>query len=147
MLERSLLHLSLSWFGAGLAPKDLAHERLELLVINLSCLCSLHLWKHLSQLLVIQVLALAAEALFQVCLGDESSVVDVEVMEGKSHIRFCDSSPAVDSNSEELTVVDLTIMVEIDALEDLINFLLWHIQLIEGGSELAQFECAWVIRV
>ena len=123
MMEISLLNLSLLRRGAGLAPKDLAHERLELFVINLACICSLHLRKHLSQLLVIQMLALAAEALIQVCLGDKSGVVDVEVMERKSHIGFCDSSPAVDSNSEELTVVDLTIMVEIDALEDLIDFL------------------------
>ena len=93
------------------------------------------------------MLSLTAEALVQVCLGDKSGVVNVEVMERKSHIGFCDSSPAVDSNSEELTVVDLTIMVEIDALEDLIDFCFWHIQFIEGGSEFAQFERAWVIRV
>ena len=142
MMERSLGNLSLRHCGAVLAPKDFAHERLELFVINLSCLCSLHLSKHLGKLLVRQVLAFATEALFQVCLSDVSGVVNVEMMERKSHIRFCDSSPAVDSNSEELTVVDLTIMVEIDALEDLIDFCLVHIKLIEGGSELAEFECA-----
>ena len=91
--------------------------------------------------------AFTSEALLQVCLGDEASVVDVEVMERKSHIRFCESSSTVDSNREELTVVDLTIMVEIDALEDLIDFLLRHIQFIEGGSELAEFECARIVRV
>ena len=53
MMEGSLLYLSLRHCGAGLTPQDLAHERLELFVINLSCRRSLHLSKHLSELLVI----------------------------------------------------------------------------------------------
>ena len=94
-----------------------------------------------------QVLTLTAEALFQVRLSDKPSVVDVKVMERKSHICLRDSSSAVDSDSEELAIVDLAIMVEIDALEDLINFLLWHVELIESGPEFAELQCARAVRV
>ena len=67
---------------------------------------------------MIQMLALAAEALFEVSLSNVSRVVNVEVMECKSHIGVCNSSPAINSDSKELTVVDFAIMVEINTLED-----------------------------
>ena len=123
-MRSSLLNCPCSGFGAVLTPKDLTHERLEFFVVYLSRSGSLHLREHLRKLFVTQVLALTAEALFQVRLSDKPSVVDVKVMERKSHICLRDSSSAVDSDSKELAIVDLAIMVEINALEDLINFLL-----------------------
>ena len=74
-----------------------------------------------------KMLTLSAEALVEVLLSDEARVVDIEVMEGKGHVSLGDGLSAIDSDSEELSVVDLTIMVEIDTLEDLSNFSLAHV--------------------
>ena len=74
-----------------------------------------------------KMLTLSAEALVEVLLSDEARVVDIEVMEGKGHVSLSDGLSAIDSDSEELSVVDLTIVVEIDTLEDLSNFSLAHV--------------------
>ena len=94
-----------------------------------------------------QVLAFAAEALLQIGFRDEARVVNIEVMESESHISFRDSSPAVDSHSQELRVVDLTIMIEIYAFEDLIDFALRHVKLIERSSDFTELQRARVVSI
>ena len=148
MLVRSLTDLAFEGrWARALVPKNLTHERLELFIGDPSCSGRLHLRKHLSELLVSQVLAFASEALLQVRLRDVASVVNVEVVEGESHIGLRDGSPSVDSDSEELGIVDFTVVVEVDALEDLIDFALGHVQLIEGCSNLLKLQRARVVGV
>ena len=71
-----------------------------------------------------EVLALAAEALSQVFLCNVACVIDIEVMESESKIGLSDSLSAIDGDGQKFRIVDLAVMVEINALEDLINFLL-----------------------
>ena len=59
-------------------------------------------------------------------------------MEGKCKVGLSDSSSSVNCHSEELRIVNLTIVIEVDALENLIDLLGRHIELIEGISNLAQ---------
>jgi len=63
------------------------------------------------------MLAFAAEAFFEGRLGDETRVVDVKVMEGKKQVAFGYCLSAVDCHCEELSVVDLSVMIKVDALE------------------------------
>jgi len=107
---------------AVLAPQDLRHERLEFLKCDFSGRGGLHLAEHGLDFIVSQVLALAAEALLKIGLRNETGVVNVEVMESESHVRLSDCPPAIHSHGKELSVVDFTIVVEVDALEDLIEF-------------------------
>ena len=94
-----------------------------------------------------QVLTLPAEGLFKIGLCDESRIVNVEVMESKSHIGLRDCSSAVNGDGKELTVVDLTVSIKIDALKDLINFLFRHVQFIEGSPDLAEFQRAGTVGI
>lgn len=73
------------------------------------------------------MLALSAEALLQVLLRDEPRVVNIEMMEGEGHIGLSDGSPTINGHGQELRVVDFTVVIEVDALEDLIDFILWHV--------------------
>jgi len=93
------------------------------------------------------MLALAAEALLEIFLGNVARVVDVKVVEGKEHVGLCDCLSAVDGHSKELRVVDLSIVIEVDALKHLVDFILRHIQFVEGGPDLAQLESARVVGV
>lgn len=93
------------------------------------------------------MLALSAEALLEVSFRDESRIVNVEMMEGECQVGLSDGLSAVDSDSKELGVVDLAIVVEIDSFEDLIDLLLRHVQLTEGSPNLAQLKCARVVFV
>ena len=143
----SLRDLSSWLLRTLLTPEDLAHERLELIVGNFSSRGSLDLRKHLSELVVRQVLALSAEGLLEICLCDETRIVNIEMVERKSHIGFRDGPSAIDGDCEELTVVDLTVSVKVDAFEDLINLVFRHVQFIEGGSDLAEFQSARAIGI
>ena len=143
----SLGNLACWLLRAGLTPEDLAHESLELLKGNFSSRGSLDLRKHLSELFVRQVLTLSAEGLFKIGLCDESGIVNVEVMESESHVGFRDCSSAVDGDGKELTVVDFTVSIKIDALKDLINFLLRHVQFIEGSPDLAKLQRARAVGI
>ena len=78
------------------------------------------------------MLALTTEALLKVLLSDEASVVNVEVMEGEEQVLLSDGLSAIDCHGKELSVVDLAVMIEVDSLEDLVNLLLAHVELVEG---------------
>ena len=132
---------------AGLAPQDLLHERAELRVGYAAWRRSLHLREHGLNLLVSQVLAFSAEALFQVLLCDISRVLNIEVVEGKRQVGLCDCLPAVDGDCEELGVVDLAVVIEVDSFEYLIDFLFAHVQLVKGLSDLAELQSARVVLV
>ena len=94
-----------------------------------------------------EVLALAAETLCQVLLRDVTCVVDIEVMEGEGQISLSDGLPAIDGDGQEFRIIDLTVMVEVDALEDLVDFLLGHLKLVEGGPDLVKVKIARVVCV
>ena len=94
-----------------------------------------------------EVLALAAEALGQVLLCDVACVVDIEVMEGESKIGLSDSLSAIDGDGQEFRIVDLAIMVEINTLEDLVNLLLGHLDLVESCPDLVKAKVARVVCV
>lgn len=113
--------------GAILTPKDLLHEALELFVGDAAWRRDSNLAKHVYKVFVGQVLALAAEALLQVLLSDETRVVDVEVMESKQHVRVGNRLSAVDGHRQELSVVDFAIVVKVDAFEQFIDLLLAHV--------------------
>jgi hypothetical protein len=130
--------LAFSESRALLAPKDLTHESLEFIVSDLAWGGDLNLLKHLLELFVGEMLAFSAEALVQVIFCDKARVIDVEVMEGKGHVGFSEGSSTVDSDSKELSVVDLTIVVEIDAIEDLSNFCLRHVEPVESSFDLGK---------
>ena len=87
-----------------------------------------------------QMLALAAEALLESRLGDETRVVDVKVMEGKEQIVFRDCLSAVDGHSEELCIVNFSVMIKVNTLKDLVYFLFRHVQLVESTPNLAQLQ-------
>ena len=123
---------------ALLAPKDLTHESLEFIVSDLAWGRDLNLLEHLLELFVSEMLAFSAEALVQVFLSDKSRVIDVEVMESEGHVSFSEGSSTVDSDSKELSVVDLTIVVKIDAIEDLSNFCLRHVEPVESSFDLGK---------
>ena len=66
-------------------------------------------------------------------------------MEGKGKVSLSDSLPAIDGDGQELRVIDLSIMVEVNALEDLVDFLLRHLKLVEGGPDLVKVKVARVV--
>lgn len=84
-----------------------------------------------------QMLTLTTEALLKVLLRNEASVVDVEMMESERQISLSDGLPAVNSHGQELSVVDLAIVIEVDALEDIVDLLFRHVKLAEGSPDLA----------
>ena len=130
-----------------LAPENLTHECLELLEGNFSSRGRLDLREHLRELLVRQVLTLSAEGLFKIRFSDEARVINIEMMERESHIGLRDGSSAVDRHSQELSVVDFSVSIEIDSLKDLINLLFGHVQLVEGSPDLAEFQRARTISI
>jgi len=71
-----------------------------------------------------QVLALAAETLLKVLLRDVVRVVNVEVVESKDQVLLSDRLSAVHCHREELRVVDLSIVVEVNSLEELVDLFL-----------------------
>ena len=93
------------------------------------------------------MLALSLEALLQVGLCDESGIVDIEMMEGEGQVSLCNCLSAINGNSKELSVIDLTIVIEINSLEDLIDLLFGHIQFTEGSPDLAKLKCARVVYI
>lgn len=94
-----------------------------------------------------QMLALSTEALLKVLLRDETRVVNIKMMEGEGHVGLSDGSPTINGHGQELRVVDLTIVIEVDALENLIYFILWHVQLIKSSSNLRKLKSARVVRI
>ena len=94
-----------------------------------------------------QVLTLAAETLFEVLLGNVARIVNVEVMEGKEQIGLCDSLPAIDSHGKELCVIDLSVVIEVDPLEDFVYLLFTHVELSEGSLDLAHLQRTTVVLV
>ena len=94
-----------------------------------------------------QVFSLAAEAFLKISLCDVTTVVDVEVMESKSHVCFSDSLSTINSDSQELGVVDLTIVVEIDALKDLVKFFFRHVKLLEASPDLTNLQSTRIVCV
>jgi len=131
----------------SILPDNVGHEILELLVSNLAWSSTLNLGEHLLQLIVFQMLTFSTEALLKIGFSDISTVINVEVMESESHVGVCDGLSAVDCHGEELSVVDLTIMVEVDALKDRIQFFFSHVQTIEGSSDFAQLKGTRVVSV
>lgn len=91
--------------------------------------------------------ALATEAFFEVLSGDEASVVDVKVMECEQHIVLCDGLAPVNCDGQELGVINLTVVVEVYSLENLINFGLGHIELVKSLTNLCNFQRARVVSV
>lgn len=123
--------LSLGDFGRRgfwtLAPKDLLHEILELIVGDAARRSAIDLVKHALKFFVSEMLTLPAETLFQVLLGDITRVVDVEVVECKQHVSFSDGLPTVDCHCQELCVVNLSVVVKVNALKYLINLFFCHV--------------------
>ena len=120
------------------APQNLIHKDLEFVELDLAWCLWLDLRNHSLQFLVSHVLALSAEALFQVGFCDVARVVDIEVMEGEDHVSVGDGLSAVDSDGEEFSVVDLTVVVEVNPLENTVNLLLTQIQIIESSPDLGK---------
>ena len=123
---------------ARLAPQDLLHERAELGEGDFAWRRGFDLREHRLEFLVAEVLAFAAEAFLEVGLCDEARVAYIEMMEGKRQVRLGDRLSTVNGDCEELGVVDLAVVVEVDSLKDLIDFLLAHVQLIEGLSDFTE---------
>lgn len=134
-----------SW--TGLAPQDLLHEVLELFEGDSARCRALDLTQHFLQLLVRQVLAFPSEALFQILLSDEASVVNVEMMECERQVGLSDGLSTVDGHGQELGVVDLAVMVEVNSLENLFNFLLRHIKIVECCADFVYCESTRVVGV
>ena len=88
-----------------------------------------------------------AETFLQVGLSDKARVVNVEVMESEEHVVISDCLASVNSHSQEFRVVDLTIMIEINALKHLIDFCCWHIELLEGSTDLTELQGARIIGI
>lgn len=143
----SLLNLTTLLGWGLLAPEDFRHERLEFVVGDLPWHRCLHLGEHGLELLVRQVLTLAAEALLQVRLCDVPGIADVKVMESEGQVGVCYRLSSVDGNSEEFGVVYFAVVIEIDSFEDLSYLLFRHIKLVKGLFDLAELECARVIRI
>ena len=93
------------------------------------------------------VLALTTEAFLKVGLSDEASVVDIEVMEGKEHVSISHSLSAINSDSKELSVVDFAIVVEVNSLENRVQFLLAQVQFLEGLSHLTENQSATIVSI
>ena len=93
------------------------------------------------------MLTLTAEALLQVCFGDETRVVDVEVVESEEQVLLRDGLSTVNGHSQELSVVDLTIVVEVNALEDIVDLLFGHVKLAEGSPDLAKLQGSGIVLV
>lgn len=132
---------------AILTPENLLHERLEFREGDSAWCRRLNLLQHSLELFVGQVLALSTEALFEVCFSDEARIIDVKMMEGKSQVGRSDGLLAIDSDCEELRIVNLSIMVEVNSFEDLTDLFLVHVQLTEGCPDFAELQCSRVIRV
>lgn len=145
--SRSHRQLARHTLRACLAPKDLLHESLELCVGDAAGRRRLHLAEHGLQLLVRQVLAFAAEALLEVRLRNEPSIVNVEVMEGESQVGLSNGLSAINSDRKELAVIDLAIVIEVDSFEDLVDFCFTHVKLIESRSDLAELQRARIVGV
>ena len=94
-----------------------------------------------------EVLALAAETLCQVLLCDVACVVDIEVMEGEGQVGLGDCLSAIDGDGQEFGVIDLAVMVEINALEDLVYLFLGHLKLVEGGPYFVKVKVARVVGI
>ncbi len=98
------------------------HKCLKFIVGNFAWRGGLDLAQHGLELIVRQMFSFAAETFLQVGLCDKARVVNVEVMESEEHVVIGDSLAPVNSHSKEFRVVDLAIMVEINALKHLIDF-------------------------
>ena len=131
----------------GSSVENLLHECLEFFKGNLAWVGADDLAQHLLELFVRQMLTLTTETLLQILLRDEAGVVDVEVMEGERQVSLRDGLPAVNSHSQELSVVDLTIVVEVNALEDIIDLLFGHVKLAEGSPDLAELQSAGIVLI
>ena len=94
-----------------------------------------------------EVLALAAETLCQVLFCDVAGVVDIEMMEGEGEVSGSDGLSAIDGDGQEFSIVDLAVMVEINTLEDLVNLVLGHLKLVEGGPDLIKVKVARVVSI
>jgi len=125
--------------GLLLLPYNLLHEYTEFLVSDLSLLFAIDFSKHLLEFVSFEVPAFSLEAFFEVLESNDSGVVDIEVMECELQVGFCDSSLAIDADSKELGVVDLSIMVQIDVVENLVELCGWNVHVTERFTNLRHF--------
>ena len=68
-------------------------------------------------------------------------------MEGKGKVSLSDGLPTIDSDGQKFRIIDLTVMVEVNTFEDLIDFLLGHLKLVEGSPDLVKVKIARVVCV
>ena len=90
---------------------------------------------------------LAAETFFQVLLCNVASIVNVEMMESKEHVVLSDCLSSVNSDGQELCIVDLAISIEVDPLEDAVGLLLAKVKFVERRSDLGNRQSARVVLV
>ena len=88
------------------------------------------------------MLALASEALGQILLCNKACVVNIEVMEGESNVCLSHGFSQIDGDGQEFSIIDLTVMIEINTLEDLVDLILGHQQLVEGSPDLIKIKIA-----
>ena len=115
---------------------------MELFEVDLAWGSCLDLREDLCELFVGEVLTLATETLCQVLFCDVACVVNIEVMECEGQVSLSDSLSAIDGDGQEFGVINLAVMVEINALEDLVYLFLGHLKLVEGGSYFVKAKIA-----
>jgi len=90
----------------------------------------------------LQVLALALKALFEVVRCYKAIVVAVEVMESEPEVRLYERFAPIDCHGQELRVVDLTIVVQVDVLEDGLDLVRTQLDGCQRVLDFHQTECA-----
>ena len=68
-------------------------------------------------------------------------------MEGKEHVLLGDSLSTISCDGKEFSVVNLSVMIEINTIEDCIDLLFSHRSLAEGSLDLSNMQAARVIRI
>ena len=102
---------------------------------------------HLIDLFFRYVFAFSLEAFDQVLSADETSVVDIEVMEGESKVLRRHNGSLFSCDRKELGVVDLTIMVIIQLLKELNDLGLRQVGTAEALSNLLQTQSTRVLGI
>lgn len=91
--------------------------------------------------------AFSAETLLKVLFGDETGVVDVKVMEREMKVVLSNCLSAVYCHCEELGVVNLTVVVEVNSLENLVDFFWTHVQFVESSPDFTQLQSTRIVSV
>jgi hypothetical protein len=126
---------------------DLFHHLAELLKVKPITLLWFDFRNHGLNLGKFDQSSLSLERFLQVLGRDEAGVVHVKVMESEFEVGFRDNFILVHCCRQEFRIVNFTVLVKVDLIEDNVQICLVHTSALEGFLYFINKQGAGVLRV